>query len=298
MTGPMSLLGGLDRCAVMGIVNVTTDSFSDGGQYLRPGAALTQAEKLVCDGADFIDVGGESTRPGAIRVTPDDELSRVLPVVRELASAGVRVSVDTMRADVAEAALAAGAAMINDVSAGLADDRMLSVCAAADRPLCLMHWRTDRFVNASGRAAVADIVADVRGFLLERIDAAVAAGVAPNNIIIDPGLGFAKNAEDNWQLLRNLDVLIDLEFPVLVAASRKRFLASLRTRPDGSARTPAEADAATAAVSALAAQAGAWAVRVHDAAATRDAVEVAAAFSRGAAPDGRPAADGDYPTAG
>lgn len=285
-----------DRCLVMGIVNVTEDSFSDGGRWLDPGAAVAHARELLADGADIVDVGGESTRPGAERVPADVELARVVPVVSELAAAGVPVSVDTMRAEVAEAAIAAGAAMINDVSAGLADERMLGVCADGGVPVCLMHWRTDRFGSASGRAepSPSGIVAEVRDHLRRRADAAVAAGVAAERIILDPGLGFAKNADDNWALLRALPELVGMGLPVLVGASRKRFLATV---VDGVARAPREADDATAAITALSAAAGAWAVRVHDVPANRDAVAVASAWGSGRAPAGV-RADGDYPAGG
>ncbi|WP_448852897.1 dihydropteroate synthase [Corynebacterium sp. 335C] len=280
----------------MGIVNVTEDSFSDGGRHPDAESALAHARRLLADGADIIDVGGESTRPGAIRVPEEQELARVVPVVRELAAEGVVVSVDTMRASVAEASLEAGAAIVNDVSGGLADPRMLDVCAAAGREAatCLMHWRTDRFGSASGRAEPdpRGIVAEVRDHLLSLMDAATAAGVPADRIILDPGLGFAKNAEDNWTLLRALPELTALGAPVLVGASRKRFVASV---VDGVAHAPQEADQATAAISALSADRGAWAVRVHDVASSRAACAVARAWRLGRGPSD---ADGDYPVGG
>ncbi len=284
------------RCQVMGIVNVTEDSFSDGGQYLATDAAVKHALQLIADGADIVDVGGESTRPGAVRVPAAVEKSRVVPVVEQLAGQhGATVSVDTMRAEVARAALDAGAQLINDVSAGLADPAMLQVCAESDAQVVLMHWKTERFGSASGTGnpnsvAPEQIVGEVREYLLQRVDAAVAAGIAPERIILDPGLGFAKNANENWALLHGLDQLVKLGFPVLVGASRKRFVASLH----GDTRPPTAADPATAAISALSAAAGAWAVRVHDVAATREAVAVAHAWQAGRALTDHQATQ-DYP---
>ena len=285
-----------DRCLVMGIVNVTEDSFSDGGRWNDPAVAVAHAKRLMADGADLIDVGGESTRPGAVRVAAEEELGRVVPVVRELAAAGIPVSVDTMRAAVAEAAIEAGAALINDVSGGLADPRMLDVCAAAEVPVCLVHWRTERFGSASGRAepSAAGIVAEVRDHLRGLADRALAKGIPAERIILDPGLGFAKNAADNWALLHALPELVAEGYPVLVSASRKRFTATVL---DGAPRAPRDADDATAAISALSAAAGAWAVRVHEVAASRDAVHVAAAWTAGRAYEGV-TADGDYPAGG
>nr|WP_120491896.1 dihydropteroate synthase [Corynebacterium lactis] len=279
----------------MGIVNVTEDSFSDGGMYNTFDAAISHARELLAQGADIIDVGGESTRPGAHRVDEAEEIARVVPVVRELAAQGHLISVDTMRASVAEASIEAGAALINDVSGGLADPNMLRVCAAGDVPVCLIHWKTDRFGSASGRAAAdpRGIVADVTEHLSRLADDALAAGVLEENIVLDPGLGFAKNADDNWALLHGLPQIIDLGFPVLVGASRKRFVASLH----GSARKPQEADAATAAISALSAAAGAWAVRVHNVPFSLDAVRVAEAWDAGHALGGA-SASGDYPQGG
>lgn len=296
MAAPDPVLPVADRCLVMGIVNVTEDSFSDGGRWNDPAVAVAHARRLMADGADLIDVGGESTRPGAVRVTADEELGRVVPVVRELAAAGIPVSVDTMRATVAEASIEAGAVMINDVSGGMADPRMLEVCAAADVAVCLMHWRTDRFGSASGRAepAAEGIVAEVRGHLLSLAERAAAAGIPAERTILDPGLGFAKNADDNWALLHALPELVAEGYPVLVGASRKRFTATV---VDGSPRPPRDADDATAAISALSAAAGAWAVRVHEVSASRDAVHVAAAWTAGRAPEGV-TADGDYPVGG
>lgn len=265
------------RCVVMGILNVTPDSFSDGGHWLDPSRAVAHGVAMREAGADLVDVGGESTRPGAPRIDAETELARVLPVVRELAAAGVPVSIDTTRAAVAEAAVAAGAAVVNDVSGGLADPAMAKAVAAAQVPWILMHWRghSDRMNEL---AVYSDVVAEVRDELTARVDAAVAAGVDPGRLVIDPGLGFAKNAEHNWALLRRLDVLVGLGFPVLVGASRKRFLGSLLADEHGEPRPTSGRDVATAAVSALAAHRGAWGVRVHDVVGSLDAVRVAAAW--------------------
>jgi dihydropteroate synthase len=265
------------RCVVMGILNVTPDSFSDGGRWLDRDQAVAHGVAMREAGADLVDIGGESTRPGAGRVEPEIELARVLPVVRELAAEGVCVSIDTTRAAVAEAAVAAGAAVVNDVSGGMADPAMAAAVASAQVPWILMHWRghSDR-MNAL--ASYADVVTEVRDELAARVDAAVAAGVEPARLVLDPGLGFAKTAEHNWALLRRLDALAGLGFPVLVGASRKRFLGSLLADEKGELRPTAGRDFATAAVSALAARSGAWGVRVHDVVGSLDAVRVADAW--------------------
>lgn len=261
---------------VMGVVNVTPDSFSDGGRWFDADAAVEHALELAAAGADVLDVGGESTRPGAARVDPDEELRRVIPVIRELAARGLRVSVDTMRAATAEAAVAAGADIINDVSAGLADEAMARIAAETGARYVAMHWRghSDRMDEL---AEYADVARDVRDELARRVDALVDAGVAPERLILDPGLGFSKRGEQNWELLANLDVLVELGYPILVGASRKRFLGALL--PDGAAVE--QRDLPTAVISALAAQAGAWAVRVHDVASTRVALDVARAWQSG-----------------
>ncbi|OZM70894.1 dihydropteroate synthase [Amycolatopsis antarctica] len=269
----------------MGILNVTPDSFSDGGRYLDVEEALAHARAMWRCGADVIDVGGESTRPGAERVDAATETARVLPVIRELADEGLVLSVDTSRAEVAAAALEAGARVINDVSGGLADPGMARVAAESGVPFVLMHWRGhSRDMNAL--ATYADVVAEVRAELTERVDAALAAGVRESAIVLDPGLGFAKRGEHDWELLRGLDSLLSLGFPVLVGASRKRFLGALLSDVDGMPRPPGGRGNATAAVSALAAAAGAWGVRVHEVGSSLDAVRVAAAW---ALPEG----DGD-----
>lgn len=269
------------RCLVMGIVNVTEDSFSDGGQWLDIDRAIGHGRELFAQGADMIDVGGESTRPGATRVDPDVEARRVAPVIEALSQEGIPTSVDTMRASVARAAAEAGVAMINDVSGGLADPEMYRVMADTDLPVCLMHWRTVRFGDAAGTADHGgDVVADVHETLATLVDNALAAGVDRGNIVLDPGLGFAKSREDNWALLHALPEFIDGEFPVLVGASRKRFLSAVRD-DRGLHGVPADADPATAAVTAISAQMGAWGVRVHNVPVSRDAVDVAAAWRAG-----------------
>ncbi|MGX7825696.1 dihydropteroate synthase [Actinokineospora sp. 24-640] len=264
------------RCAVVGVLNVTPDSFSDGGRYLRVADAIEHGVAMWRAGADVIDVGGESTRPGADRVEAETEIARVVPVISELAAAGVVVSVDTTRAWVAEAALRAGATIVNDVSGGLADPDMAGVLAGSGAPWVLMHWR-GHSRDMQALATYADVVAEVRDELRARVDAALSAGVAESAIVLDPGLGFAKDAAHNWALLRSLGALLDLGFPVLIGASRKRFLGALLAA-DGVPRHSDGREDATAAVSALVAMAGAWGVRVHDVARSLDAVTVAAAM--------------------
>lgn len=270
------------RCLVMGIVNVTEDSFSDGGKWINVDDAVEHAHRLVKAGADMIDVGGESTRPGATRVPADVEIARVTPVIKALNADGIKTSVDTMRASTAAAAAEAGVSMINDVSGGLADTEMFPVMAASQLPVCLMHWRTvagQDFAEASGRADHGgDVVADVHRVLNQLVDKALNAGVSKDNIVLDPGLGFAKTREDNWSLLNALPEFIAGELPVLVGASRKRFLSQIRS-DRGLQGPPADADPATAAVTAISAQMGAWGVRVHDVPTSRDAVDVAAAWN-------------------
>jgi dihydropteroate synthase len=269
------------RCVVMGVLNVTPDSFSDGGHHDTVEAAVAHGLHLAVAGADYVDVGGESTRPGAHRVDPDEELRRVLPVVAELARLEVAVSIDTTRASVATAALAAGAVMVNDVSGGLADPAMAAVVADAGVPWVLTHRRGDSR-DMYAEATYDDVVADVRRELCQRVDAALAAGVAAERIVVDPGLGFAKQPEHDLALLAGLDRIIELGFPVLVGASRKRFLGALLAAPDGQPRPPDQRDRATLATSVLAARAGAWGVRVHDVAGSADAVRVVAAVSAAA----------------
>jgi len=273
-----------DRCLVMGVVNVTPDSFSDGGQWFGADAAIKHGLDLAAQGADIVDVGGESTRPGAQRVSAEEELRRIGPVVTELVRCGVPTSIDTMRAAVAEFALEAGVQLVNDVSGGLADPQMPRLVAEAGVSYVVVHWRGHSH-DMYSRAVYADVVGEVRGELTRRIEAVVAAGVDPGRIVADPGLGFGKRPEHNWPLLTRLaDVawLGGRTFPVLVGASRKRFLGLLLAGPDGTPRPFGGSDEATVAISALAATAGAWCVRVHEVPGNADAVRVAAAW-RGAA---------------
>ncbi|MFF4315047.1 dihydropteroate synthase [Streptomyces sp. 900105755] len=275
--GQVAGLPAWDRCAVMGVVNVTPDSFSDGGRWFDTTAAVKHGLDLGAQGADLVDVGGESTRPGATRVDEDEELRRVVPVVRGLASEGVVVSVDTMRASVARQALAAGAALVNDVSGGLADPDMIPVVADSGAPFVVMHWR-GFLAGGNVEGVYDDVVGEVLDELHARVDAVLAGGISPDRIVVDPGLGFSKNSEHDLALLARLDRLHALGHPLLVAASRKRFLGRVLAGPEAAPPPARERDAATAAVSALAAHAGAWAVRVHEVRATADAVRVARAI--------------------
>ncbi|MFJ9411751.1 dihydropteroate synthase [Streptomyces sp. NPDC101393] len=277
LRGRVAGLPDWDRCAVMGVVNVTPDSFSDGGQWFDTELAVKHGLDLVAQGADVVDVGGESTRPGAARVDESEELRRVVPVVRELAAAGVVVSVDTMRARVAERAVEAGAQLVNDVSAGGADPAMVPVVASSHVPFVVMHWR-GQSIDMNNRAVYADVVAEVVDELGQSMERAVTGGIDPERIVIDPGLGFAKDAGHDLALVAQLSRLRSLGRPLLVAASRKRFLGRVLAGGDGAAPPPArERDAATAAVSAIVAREGAWAVRVHEVRASADAIRVARA---------------------
>lgn len=258
----------IGRTRVMGVINVTPDSFSDGGQWMDPVAAIRHGFDLVAAGADVIDVGGESTRPGATRIDADEELRRVIPIIRALADEGVAVSVDTMRAAVAVQAVEAGAVLINDVSGGKADPQMFAVMAETHKDVVLMHWRAHS-VEMVDHAVYDDVVVEVADELETQRAAAVAGGVDPDRIVVDPGLGFAKNAEHNWELLRRLDELT-ARFPrVLIGASRKRFLGELLGGRDIDGR-----EHATTAITTLVAAHGVWGVRVHDVRAARDAIAV------------------------
>ncbi|MGY1600816.1 dihydropteroate synthase [Geodermatophilus sp. SYSU D00815] len=264
------------RCVVMGVLNVTPDSFSDGGCFADHDSAVAHGLAMHAAGADYVDVGGESTRPGADRVDAAEECRRILPVIADLAAEGVRVSVDTTRAEVAEAALGAGAVLVNDVSGGLADAGMAKLVADAGVPWVLMHWRGhSRQMYAA--ATYGDVVTEVCAELTARVEDVVASGVAVSQLVLDPGLGFAKRAEHNWALLAGLDRLVALRLPVLVGASRKTFLGRLLAGADAEPRPAEQRDAATLATTVLAAEAGAWGVRVHDAAASVDAVRTVAA---------------------
>jgi dihydropteroate synthase len=271
----------------MGVVNVTPDSFSDGGAWLDPAAAVSHGRRLAAEGADIVDIGGESTRPGAQRVDQAEELRRIGPVVAELAAAGVLVSVDTMRAGVAEFALGAGARMVNDVSGGLADPAMARVVADAGVPYVVMHWR-GYGRDMQERAVYDDVVREVIDELRRRVDTVVAAGVDESAIIVDPGIGFAKQPWHNWALLARIPEICMLggprPFPVLVGASRKSFLGTLLREADGAPRSVGDREGATVAVSTLAAAAGAWCVRVHAVAANADAVRVVARWAASVRP--------------
>lgn len=263
---------------LMGVVNVTPDSFSDGGRWLEPEAAVAHGRDLLADGADILDIGGESTRPGATRPLVEEELGRVVPVITALAAEGAVVSVDTMRAEVAEAALTAGATIVNDVSGGLADPRILEVTAAAGATYVAMHWRAhaERMRDFAVYDGPGGVVAAVRDELAARVEAILAAGVAPDRIVLDPGLGFAKRPEHNWELLRDLGPLEALGYPLLVGASRKSFLGRLLRAPGGDPRPVDEREHANTALTVLLAQHGVWGLRVHDVRAAHDALRVVA----------------------
>jgi dihydropteroate synthase len=270
-----------DRLVVIGVLNVTPDSFSDGGRFTSLDDAVAHGCRLADDGADLVDVGGESTRPGADRVDAAEEERRVIPVIEALVANGVRVSIDTYRAVVAERALAAGASVVNDVSGGLGDPDMAAVVRAAGCPWILMHWR-GHSRRMQDLAHYVDVVDDVRRELAERVEAANQAGISSDRIVIDPGLGFAKTAEHNWALLAHLDVLVGFGLPVLIGASRKSFLGRVLADPAGTPRPVGEREAATVALTAYAATQGAWGVRVHDVRANVDAARTIAAVREAA----------------
>lgn len=247
---------------VMGILNVTPDSFSDGGQFDSSTAAITRGLELVAEGADIIDIGGESTRPGAQRTSKEQELKRTIPVVKALAEQGVVVSIDTMRAEVARAAVEAGATYINDVSGGIADTEMHRTAAELGVNYILMHWR-GHSLDMNTKATYSDVVAEVKAELSQQIKKALAAGITPEKLLIDPGLGFAKDADHNWELLKRIDEIVDLGYPVLIGASRKRFLGG---------DSPLERDEATLDVTKGLIGKGIWGVRVHVVAAHREVI--------------------------
>jgi dihydropteroate synthase len=261
----------------MGVVNVTPDSFSDGGRWFEPEAAIAHGIRLLDEGADVLDIGGESTRPGAQRVPLEEELRRVIPVIRELAAGDAVVSVDTMRAEVADAALAAGAALVNDVSGGMADPSMAALVAEAGVPYIVVHWRAPS-AEMESSAVYTDVVTEVRAELQARLEALAEVGVRPEQVALDPGLGFAKNSPHNWALLADLDALHGLGRPLVLGASRKRFLGALLAGPDGEPAPVEDRDFATSAISAFAAAAGVWCVRVHEVRPSADAVRVVEAI--------------------
>jgi dihydropteroate synthase len=238
---------------IMGILNVTPDSFADGGRHNEFDAAVARGLEMIAEGVDIIDIGGESTRPGADRVSEAEEIKRTIPVIIELAKHGVKISIDTMRASTAEAAIKAGASIINDVSGGLADPNMLQTAAGLKVPYIAMHWR-GQSKDMNSKAIYSDVVIDVISELQERITAALDAGIEVGNLIIDPGLGFAKDAEHNWEIIDSIDSFVDLGYPVLIGASRKRFLGG---------ESPDEREQATIDLTKRLATTGVWAVRVH-----------------------------------
>ena len=266
-------LAQLDRTLVMGVINVTPDSFSDGGKFLNARTAIEEGQLMMKHGADIIDIGGESTRPGADRISVDEELSRVMPVITELVSDGAIVSIDTMRQEVAQAAVQAGAAIVNDISGGKSDSRMLPYMAGIDVPYILMHWRGQSDVMQQ-LTDYNNVAQDVASEISAQVDVAVAAGISRNRIVVDPGIGFAKTPDQNWPILQELEAIDDLELPVLWGVSRKRFLGELLADVNGELRNVTEREDATTALSTYLALAGAWCVRVHDVRASRDAIEV------------------------
>jgi dihydropteroate synthase len=238
---------------VMGILNVTPDSFSDGGEFETVDSAVAHGLAMIAEGADIIDIGGESTRPGAVRITEEEELSRVIPVIKELSHHGVVISIDTMRSGVARAAVEAGATYINDVSGGLADSQMHHVVAELGTKYILMHWR-GHSVDMNSKAIYSDVVEEVKAELMEQVGKALAAGIAKEKIILDPGIGFAKESEHNWELIHRITEIVDLGYPVLMGASRKRFLGG---------NSPSEREAATLKITEDLLASGIWGVRVH-----------------------------------
>ncbi len=260
---------------VMGILNVTPDSFADGGRHFTTADALKRAEEMIAEGVDIIDVGGESTKPGAERVTEAEELERVIPVITELVKKEIAISIDTTRANVAKEAIKLGAHYVNDVSGGLADPKMYSVIAEHPQvQYIIMHWRAHS-KNMQELAQYKDVIKEVKEELEARIDSAIEAGVNPEQIIIDPGLGFSKMPEHNWELLKNLDRIALLGYPILVGASRKRFLGELT-----GATNPDDREAASIAVTAMVAKLNVWGVRTHSVKPHRDAIATVERFSK------------------
>jgi len=271
-SGLPNQISSIERTLVMGVINVTPDSFSDGGLFLDSKVAIAHAQQMLLDGVDIIDFGGESTRPGSERISAQEEMDRVLPVISELAKTDAILSIDTMRAEVAKAAMSAGAHMINDVSGGKADPEMLPYVATLDVPYVLMHWRgPSNIMNTLTNYD--DVVRDVTMEIHAQVEVAVTAGISRDRIVIDPGIGFAKTVEQNWPILKHLDALDELGLPILMGASRKKFLGELLAR-NGEARVTEERESATTAISTLMALRQTWAVRVHDVKASRDAIAV------------------------
>jgi dihydropteroate synthase len=262
------------RTLVMGILNVTPDSFADGGRHFTTDAAISRANKMLEEGVDIIDIGGESTKPGAERVSEEEELARVMPVLEEVVKLGVPVSIDTMRSGVAAKAIKAGVKYVNDVSGGLADEKMYGLIANnRDIQYVIMHWRSHSKTMAE-HALYKDVIKEVREELEERINSAIEAGVDPEQLIIDPGIGFAKTSEHNWELLKNLDRLALLGYPILVGASRKRFLGELV------GGEPDQRESASIALTAALAKQGIWGVRTHSVKPHRDAIAIVEALAK------------------
>ena len=255
-------LNKLERCLVVGVLNVTPDSFSDGGKFLNKEIAIKQAKKLIADGADLIDIGGESTRPGANQISIDEEIQRVIPVIEELKKENILISIDTMKHEVALAGVNAGAIIVNDVSGGLADEKMFETVANLNVPYVLMHWR-GHSKNMDDLAKYDNVTQEVISELNSQINKALDKGIKKEKIVLDPGLGFAKNPEHNWQILKEIKQLTDLGFPIYIGASRKRFLAPFSLNKDTS--NIEDRDLATSVITTYSAINNAWAVRVHDA---------------------------------
>ncbi len=259
----------LQNTLVMGVLNVTPDSFADGGRFFKVDLALTRAREMIAEGVDIIDVGGESTRPGSERITFEEERDRVLPIIMELRELGAVISIDTTRAEIAQIAISRGAAIVNDISGGLADPKMAALIANnPDVQFVVMHWRGES-KDMQSRTAYKDVVVEVREELEKRVTTLIARGINPEQIILDPGIGFAKSSEHNWELLRNVDRLQLLGYPLLVGASRKRFLGELVGAPN-----PDDREAATLAITTEMARKGVWAVRTHSVKPHVDAIKV------------------------
>lgn len=267
---------------VMGVLNVTPDSFSDGNQYNSLESAVDHAKLLALAGAQIIDIGGESTRPGATRITPEEEQARILPVVQAISDLklGAQISIDTMNASTAELAIAAGAGIINDVSGGLADENMFAVAAKHEVVIVISHWRGHSDIMNT-LASYQNVAEEVAQELQARVAAAIAAGVKRENIIVDPGLGFAKDMKQNWQLVARLDEIEKLGLPVLVGASRKRFIAGALDEEEPNSVSHERRDVATAVLTALLMQRKLWGVRVHNVLATVDAINIVGALHEG-----------------
>ena len=264
-------LNNLDRCLVVGVLNVTPDSFSDGGKFLEKDIAINQAKKLISEGADLIDIGGESTKPGANQISIDEEIKRVIPVIQELKKENILISIDTMKHQVATAAVEAGAIIVNDVSGGLADEKMFETAGKLNVPYVLMHWR-GHSKSMDDLAKYNNVTQEVISELNSQVKKAIDQGIKKEKIVLDPGLGFAKNPEHNWQILKDINKLNELNFPIYIGASRKRFLAPFSLIKDSS--NLEDRDLATSVITTYSALNHAWAVRVHDAKSSAIAVRL------------------------